>query len=74
MLTEMDIHAGKIHVIDAKSDTLRFAISDRQSLQRFIMIIGSEHPVKAKDLYRVRSLLNQEFSLGLRKLAGLFTG
>lgn len=59
ILCEMDIHAGKIHIIDAKSDTLRFAISDRLSLQRFIMLIGSEHPVKARDLYRIRSLLDQ---------------
>jgi intein-encoded DNA endonuclease-like protein len=74
MLSEMDIHAGKIHIIDEKSGTQRFAISERTSLERFITIIGSEHPVKSKDLYRIRSLLNQEFSLGLRKLVGLFTG
>lgn len=60
MLSDMDIHAGKIHIIDEKSGTQRFAISDRQSLQRFITIIGTEHPVKAKDLYRIRSLLDQD--------------
>jgi intein-encoded DNA endonuclease-like protein len=59
MLSEMDIQAGKIHIIDAKSDTQRIAISEKYSLKRFITIIGSEHPVKAKDLYRIRSLLEQ---------------
>ena len=59
-LSDLDIHPGKTHVIDEKSGTLRMAISEKKSLLRFIKIIDSEHPVKRRDLQRIRSLLDQE--------------
>jgi hypothetical protein len=70
-LSDLDIHPGKTHVIDEKSGTLRMAISDKKSLLRFIKIIDSEHPVKRRDLQRIRSLLDQEFPPGLRKSEGV---
>jgi intein-encoded DNA endonuclease-like protein len=60
LLEDLDIHAGKTHVIDEKSGTLRLAVSERKSLLRFITIIDSEHPDKHENLRRVRSLLDQE--------------
>ncbi len=58
-LSDLGIHAGKIHVIDTKSGTLRIAVSDSSSLLRFITIIGSEHPDKRHNLRRIQNLLEQ---------------
>jgi hypothetical protein len=60
LLEDLDIRAGKTHVIDEKSSTLRIAVSERKSLLRFITIVDSEHPDKHRNLQRVRSLLDQE--------------
>lgn len=60
LLEDLDIHAGKTHVIDAESGTLRIAVSEPRSLLRFITIINSEHPDKHRNLQRVRSLLEQD--------------
>lgn len=60
LLEDLDIHPGKTHIIDAKSGTLRIAVSEPKSLLRFIMIIDSEHPDKHTNLRRVRSLMEQD--------------
>jgi len=59
MLMEMGIRPGKIHTIDKESGTLRVAVSERDSLEKFITIIGSEHPTKAEKLQRIQRLLGQ---------------
>jgi intein-encoded DNA endonuclease-like protein len=57
ILIGLNIHPGKTHVIDKKSNTHRIAISEKKSLLRFIMIVGSEHPIKSSTLQKVRNLL-----------------
>ena len=59
ILKELDIKTGNIHVIDKKSNTLRFVVASKKDMIKFISLIPSIHPIKSTSLASLKEFLEQ---------------
>ena len=50
ILTELGIYTSKEHIIDRKSKTYRISIIGKKNIKKFYSIVGSEHPIKKKNI------------------------
>jgi len=65
-LNKLGIRTGEIHVIDEKTRTKRIVISGKKNINKFVMLIGSNHPVKKR---RLRTLKRAQDSK-LKEIGG----